>query len=83
MESTTKDLGRIESLPIEIEGVLDQRNVTMRELIALQPGSLLRLQRSAGEYVDVLAGGAMLAFGEVVVVENVMGIRLTVFYSEQ
>jgi flagellar motor switch protein FliN/FliY len=83
MEPTTRDLGPMESLPIEIEGVLDERNVTMRELIALRPGSLLRLHRSAGEYVDVLAGGAVLAFGEVVVVENVMGIRLTVFYSER
>jgi flagellar motor switch protein FliN/FliY len=81
--ATSRDLGSLAALPIEIEGILDQRSVTMRELIALRPGSLMRLQRSAGEYVDVMAGGAVLGFGEVVVVENVIGIRMTVFTSEQ
>ena len=82
MATTARDLGSLATLPIEIEGILDERSVTMRELIALRPGSLVRLQRSAGEYVDVVAGGASLGFGEVVVIENVIGIRMTVFNSE-
>jgi flagellar motor switch protein FliN len=81
--ATSRDLGSLAALPIEIEGILDKRSVTMRELMALRPGSLMRLQRSAGEYVDVIAGGAMLGYGEVVVIENVIGIRMTVFNSEQ
>lgn len=81
--ATTRDLGSLASLPIEIDGVLDERRMTMRELLSLRPGSLVKLQRSAGEYVDVIAGGALLGFGEVVVIENVIGIRMTVFHSQQ
>ena len=83
MAITSRDLGSLAALPIEIEGILDERSVTMRELMTLRPGSLVRLQRSAGEYVDVVSGGARLGFGEVVVIENVIGIRMTVFNSEQ
>ena len=64
-------------LPIDIEAQLDQRMVTMKELMSLRPGSLLRLARSAGERVDVLAGGTLIGYGEVVVLENVLGIRVT------
>jgi flagellar motor switch protein FliN len=76
------DLGSMAMLPIDIEARLDERTVTMKELIALRPGSLLRLARSAGERVDVLAGGTVLGYGEVVVVENVLGIRVTDIHEE-
>jgi flagellar motor switch protein FliN/FliY len=70
-------------LPIHIEARLDKRMVTMKELIALRPGSLLRLARSAGERIDVVAGGTVLGYGEVVVVENVLGIRVTDIHGEE
>jgi flagellar motor switch protein FliN/FliY len=66
-------------MPLEMEGRLDRRAITMRELLALVPGSLIRLDKSAGENIDVLAGGALLGYGEVVVVENAIGIRITDF----
>ena len=72
-----EDLGSMALLPMDIEARLDQRMVTMKELIQLRPGSLLRLMRSAGERVDMLAGGTVFGYGEVVVVENVIGIRVT------
>ena len=76
------ELGSMAMLPIDIEARLDERMVTLKELIALRPGSLLRLARSAGERVDVLAGGTVLGDGEVVVVENVLGIRVTDIHEE-
>ena len=77
------DLGSMAMLPIDIEARLDERMVTMKELTALRPGSLLRLARSAGERVDILAGGTVLGYGEVVVVEKVLGIRVTDIYEEE
>jgi flagellar motor switch protein FliN/FliY len=77
------DLGSMGLLPVDIEARLDQRMITMKDLIALGPGSLLKLERSAGERVDVLAGGTVLGYGEVVVVENVLGIRVTDIHEEQ
>jgi flagellar motor switch protein FliN len=77
----TEDLGSLAMLPIDIEARLDERMISMKELVALRPGSLLRLARSAGERIDVLAGGTVLGFGEVVVVENALGIRVTDIYN--
>jgi flagellar motor switch protein FliN len=77
------DLGAFALLNIDIEARLDERSVTTREVIALKPGSLLKLNRSAGEHVDILAGGAVLGYGEVVVIENVLGVRVTDLREEQ
>jgi flagellar motor switch protein FliN/FliY len=77
------NIATLSNLPVEMEGRLDRRSITMRELLDLAPGSLVRLDKSAGENIDVLAGGALLGYGEVVVVENVIGIRITDFREEQ
>ena len=77
------NIAMLAHMPLEMEGRLDRRSITMRELLELAPGSLVRLDKSAGENIDVLAGGALLGYGEVVVVENVIGIRITDFREEQ
>lgn len=76
------NLGNLALMPVELEGQLDSRIVSMREILALEPGSLLPLNRSAGENIDILAGGALLGYGEVVVVEDMMCIRVTDFREE-
>jgi flagellar motor switch protein FliN/FliY len=77
-----QDLGQLAHIPIELEGQLDSRAMTMREILDLHPGSLLQLPRSAGENIDILAGGALLGRGEVVIVENTICIRVTNFPEE-
>ena len=77
------NIAMLAHMPLEMEGRLDRRSITMRALLELAPGSLVRLDKSAGENIDVLAGGALLGYGEVVVVENVIGIRITDFREEQ
>ena len=77
------DVGMLAHMPLEMEGRLDRRAISMRELLALVPGSLIRLDKSAGENIDVLAGGALLGYAEVVVIENAVGIRITDFREEQ
>ena len=52
-------------------------SLTIRELLALGPGSILQLDRHAGEPVDVLVNGKRLARGEVVVIDEDFGIRVT------
>lgn len=77
------DLGTFASIPLELEGRLDRRAITMRELLALTPGSIVRLERPAGENIDVVAGGALLGYGEVVIVDEVVAIRVTDFREER
>ncbi|MBL8176346.1 MAG: FliM/FliN family flagellar motor switch protein [Bryobacterales bacterium] len=68
------------TLNIEVE--LDRKVVTMRQMLDLDAGSVLKLTRSAGENIDILVGGALVAFGEIVVIEDMMGVRITDFNTE-
>ncbi|MCS7315911.1 MAG: FliM/FliN family flagellar motor switch protein [Bryobacterales bacterium] len=70
-------------VPVELELVLDRMTMTVREILELEEGSLLRLTRSAGDNIDVYASDALLAYGEVVVIESAIGVRLTDFPHEQ
>jgi len=69
-------------MTLDIEVELDRKVVTMRQMLDLDTGSVLKLTRSAGENIDILVGGAVIAFGEIVVIEDMMGVRITDFNTE-
>jgi flagellar motor switch protein FliN/FliY len=69
-------------VPIEIEVELGRKIMTVEQVLRLAPGSVLRLPRSAGENIDILAGGQMFASGEIVIVEERFGVRITDFREE-
>ena len=54
-----------------------KRQITIRNLLQLNQGSVIELDRLAGEPLDVLVNGTLIAHGEVVVVNEKFGIRLT------
>jgi len=55
----------------------------VRQILALELGSVIRMNRSAGENLDVRVGGSLLGFGEIVVNEATTGIRLTDFFQNE
>lgn len=63
------------SLPVSIE--LGRTRMTVRDILALGSGSVVELERMAGEPVDVLVGDRTFARGEVVVLGEQFGVRLT------
>ncbi len=69
------------TLDVEVE--LDRKTVPLRSILDLENGSVLKLTRSAGENIDLLVGGALVAFGEIVVIEDMMGVRITDFNIEE
>lgn len=69
-------------IPLEISVELDQRILTLREVLELEAGSVIGMRRSAGENIDILIGGVVVAFGEIVIIENTMGVRITDFNTE-
>lgn len=75
-------IGPLADVRIEFEVRLDQRVMTVRDLLALECGHVIRLNRSAGENIDILASGALIGSGEVVVIEDMIGIRVTDFREE-
>ena len=66
-------------VPVEIEVELDRRMLTTREVLRLAEGSLIGTARSAGENIDIYIGGVLCGSGEIVVIENTLGVRITDF----
>ena len=75
-------LAHFADIPVEIGVEMDRRILTMRELLELKEDSLIGTTRSAGENIDIYIGGALVGFGEIVVIENMIGVRITDFKDE-
>ena len=64
-------------VPLQITVELGQTQRTVRELLEMAPGTVVELDRLAGEPVDLLVNGRLIARGEVVVIDENFGIRIT------
>lgn len=71
------DLDMILDIPVTISMEIGRTNISIRNLLKLNQGSVVELDRLAGEPLDVLVNGTLIAHGEVVVVNEKFGIRLT------
>jgi len=63
--------------PLKLEIQLGRTPMTIRELLELESGSLVELRKSAGEPIDVLCKDRVLLRGEVTVLEDSLGLRVT------
>lgn len=63
-------------IPLELTVEVGRRSMTMGELIDLMPGTVVELDRPAGDQLDILANGKLVARGEAVVVGDRYGIRI-------
>jgi flagellar motor switch protein FliN/FliY len=70
-------LGVILDIPVKLSMEVGSTNIAIRNLLQLNQGSVVELDRLAGEPLDVLVNGTLIAHGEVVVVNEKFGIRLT------
>lgn len=71
------DLDVILDIPVTIAMEVGSTSITIRNLLQLNQGSVIELDRLAGEPLDVLVNGTLIAHGEVVVVNEKFGIRMT------
>lgn len=71
------DLDMIMDIPVTLSMELGNTEIAIRNLLQLTQGSVVELDRYAGEPLDVLVNGTLIAHGEVVVVNDKYGIRLT------
>ena len=69
-------------IPIDVEVELDRKPMTLGEILDLNPGSIVKLTRSAGENLDLLISGTLVGYGEIVIIEDIMGVRITGFWGE-
>jgi flagellar motor switch protein FliN/FliY len=69
-------------IPVTISMEVGRSQISIRNLLQLNQGSVVELDRIAGESLDVLVNGTLIAHGEVVVVNDKFGIRLTDVISQ-
>src|SRR5204862_4398833 len=71
------DLQRLHDVPVELAVEIGRTRMTIGETLGLGPGSIVSLNRLAGEPVALLVNGKRIARGEVVVIDEEFGLRIT------
>jgi len=67
---------------MEVEAELDRVTMTIEKILALEAGSVIRTNRSAGENIDLMIGTTRVGSGEVVIIDETVGVRITDFREE-
>jgi flagellar motor switch protein FliN/FliY len=74
---TARNFDLLLDIPLEVTVELGRTRLTLRELLGLAGGSVVELGKLAGEALDVLVNGKLVARGECVMVNEKFGVRLT------
>ena len=75
-EATIASWGRFLELPVSLSVELGRTSMKVRDILGLEPDSVIRLSRSTGEGVDIRADNKPLMRGEIVVIEDRAGVRV-------
>jgi len=87
METESPDQDRkldlLLDVPLEVSVELGRSRLSIQNLLALGPGSVVELDKLAGDPLDILVNGRLVARGEAVVVNDKFGVRITDIVSRQ
>jgi flagellar motor switch protein FliN/FliY len=73
----TRDLEAVYDIPVQISAVLGKANMQVSQLLKLGRGAVVELDRKVGEAIDIYVNNRLVARGEVVVVEDRLGVTMT------
>lgn len=82
-EEQSRRLDLLLDVPLDVSVELGRTRLTIQELLALGPGSVVDLDKVAGEPLDILVNDRLVARGEAVVVNDKFGVRITDIVSPQ
>jgi flagellar motor switch protein FliN/FliY len=74
---TAADLEAVFDVPVQVSAVLGRSRMEVGDLLKLGPGSVLELDRKVGEAIDIYVNNRLVARGEVVLVEDKLGVTMT------
>ena len=77
LPTSGKDLEAVYDIPVKVSAVLGKSTMEVNELLRLGRGAIIELDRKVGEAIDIYVNDRLVARGEVVVVENRLGITMT------
>lgn len=78
-----EEIAHVADVPIDVEVELDRKVMTIAQILELEQDSVIRMTRSAGENIDILVGGSLVGYGEIVIIEDTVGVRITDFVPEE
>ena len=76
-DKTAADLATVFDVPVNISAVLGKAQLSVAQLLKLGSGSVLELDRKVGEAIDIFVNNRLVARGEVVVVDERLGVTMT------
>ncbi|MDP8917106.1 MAG: flagellar motor switch protein FliN [Pseudomonadota bacterium] len=76
-EKAATDLAPVFDVPVNISAVLGKAHMTVASLLKLAQGSVLELDRKVGEAIDIYVNNRLVARGEVVIVDDRLGVTMT------
>jgi flagellar motor switch protein FliN len=77
-----EEIAHIADIPVTINVELDRVIMTVRDVLALDAGSIIRTARAAGDNISISFGGAAIGSGEIVILDETVGVRITNFNEE-
>jgi len=76
-DKSASDLAPVFDVPVNISAVLGRAHLSVAQLLQLSQGSVLELDRKVGEAIDIYVNNRLVARGEVVIVEDRLGVTMT------
>ena len=70
-------LEAVHEVPVRMQAILGRARMTVAELMKMRPGRVVELDRKVGEPVDIFVNNRLIARGEVVMIDNALGVTLT------
>lgn len=74
---TAADLEPVFDVPVQVQAVLGKSNLEVSQLLKLAPGAVVELDRKVGEAIDIYVNNRLVARGEVVLVDEQLGVTMT------
>ena len=81
LNASDTNIGLIMDVPLQVTVELGRTRKLIRDILELTPGSVIELDKLAGEAVDILVNGKLIAKGEVVVIDDNFGVRIVEIVS--
>ena len=78
-----QEIADLTDVTVDVEIELGRRIMTIAQILQLAQDSVIRMGRSAGDNIDILVGGTLIGYGEIVIIEDAVGVRITDFTLEE
>jgi flagellar motor switch protein FliN/FliY len=77
VDRSAEDLEAVFDVPVQVSAILGRARMQVSELLKLGPGTVLELDRKVGEAIDIYVNNRLVARGELVLVEDKLGVTMT------